>query len=261
MAPLVALGEAEVHLWRAPLDVDVSTLSALARPMPPDELKHAASYRFERDRVRWVAGRGWLRRLLACYIDADPAGLGFRRDASGKPRLAAPSLAWLRFNLARSDEIAVFAVARDLEVGVDVERLRYDFDMESMAPRFLSPREREAVSVLAPRLRVRACFESWTRKEACLKAAGVGLRFPLDRLDVGGSTRRSVRVPGTAQSAIEIGEWSLDGFDAGPGHVAAVAVEGGGVRTPGSGRRLDEAIASPMPQLQDLMTPSMAGRK
>ena len=36
----------------------------------------------------------------------------------------------LRFNLSHSGEFAVFAVARDREVGVDVERVRADADLE-----------------------------------------------------------------------------------------------------------------------------------
>lgn len=242
MTSLVAPSEAEVHLWQAPLDLDALNLSALTAAVSPDERDRARRFRFERDRVRWTAGRGWLRWLVAGYLEVEPAHVSFDLDAFGKPRLAAPPMQWLRFNLAHSDGLAVFAVARDRDVGVDVERVREDLNMEWMARRFLSVRERETVSLLPSRLRVRACFEYWTRKEACLKATGFGLGVPLDELDVSLAPGDTMRVPGLDPSATQAREWSLHGFDAGLEHVAAVAVEGRAVRVPSGARYLDGSV-------------------
>ena len=241
MPSLTPPARAETHLWWAPLAIDAGTLRILALTLSNDERDRAARFRFERDRSRWVAARGWLRRLLAGYLDADPTELRFTSGALGKPCLVTPAASWLRFNMAHSNDVAVVAIARDREVGVDVEALRPDVDMQSLG--VLSMRERELLRTLHPRLRQRAGFEYWTRKEACLKAAGLGLAVRLSELDTSASQRGSMRLPDLDSSAPDVREWSLHGFDVGAGYVASAAVEGRDALTPSPARCIDELLA------------------
>jgi len=134
----IALTAGEVHLWRAPLNVSADTLASLSRALDREEHDRARRFRFEHDRVRWMAARGWLRHLLAGYHGANPAELRFEQHASGKPRLGAPSQ-WLRFNVSHSADMAVFAVARSREVGVDLEHVSDDLAANLVRPAF-SPR-------------------------------------------------------------------------------------------------------------------------
>ena len=84
----------------------------------------------------------------------------------------------------------------------------------------------------------RAFLAAWTRKEAVVKAAGTGLAMPLDGFDTGpvdGAGMRLVRgLPGD-RSFVVVSLGTL------PGHLAAVALEGGRIDL----RRLaDEAVAA-----------------
>jgi 4'-phosphopantetheinyl transferase len=90
----------------------------------------------------------------------------------------------------------------DVEIGVDVERVRPLVDYAELAERFFPPSEAEGVTEQAD------FFRRWTRIEAALKATGAGL--------YGMGSERT-------------GEWTITEIDAGPGYSAAVALPRAGV--------------------------------
>jgi 4'-phosphopantetheinyl transferase len=170
-----ALGETEAHLWAIRLGGDLSAQSAIFSPseiLSMDERRRAARFRFERDRNRFVASHVFLRRVLASYADANPAGLEFTVSGCGKPALTAYDD--LHFNLSHAGDLAVCAVARS-PVGIDIETVRPIADRDAMASRYFTERERETVETLPPDRQSLAFLEIWTRKEAVLKGEGIGL--------------------------------------------------------------------------------------
>ena len=84
-------------------------------------------FRFEKDRRRYLIGRGGLRTLLGRYLDLAPQDLRFETAAAGKPHLASGQ-GELQFNLAHSGEFVLIAIAESRKVGIDVEEIRDDFD-------------------------------------------------------------------------------------------------------------------------------------
>ena len=151
--------------------------------LSPDERERADRFVFARDRDRFVAGRAFLRLLLAQYLGCEPRALRFRYGPNGKPALA-DERSDLHFNLAHSGALAVCALARGSELGVDLERLRPIRDAEGVVRSAFSPREVARLESLPETARLRAFYEGWTRKEAFLKALGHGLARPLDSFDV-----------------------------------------------------------------------------
>jgi 4'-phosphopantetheinyl transferase len=102
-------------------------------------------------------------------------------DPSGKPRLAASEL---QFNVAHSGNLALVAVTRDCEIGVDLELLRpVDRSLE-IATRNFHPHELAAIHATSENALHKTFLRCWTRKEAALKAIGTGLGYPLDAFDV-----------------------------------------------------------------------------
>jgi len=77
----------EVHVWLVSLDSAGEELARFERVLEAEEHASAARYRFPRDQARFVARRGLLRQILACYLDDDPGALRFSASAHGKPRL------------------------------------------------------------------------------------------------------------------------------------------------------------------------------
>jgi 4'-phosphopantetheinyl transferase len=192
--------------------------------LAPDELARAARYRFERDRARFVVARATLRALLAAYTARPAASLGFETPGHGKPLLADPDPGQLRFNLSHSGAVALYAVASDREVGVDVERV--DPRAARDVSRILAPAEATALEALPADQRLDAFFACWTRKEAYLKARGLGLALGLDRFAVSLAPDEPVRLAWSADDPAEVTRWRLEALAPGPGYAGALAAEG-----------------------------------
>ena len=225
----LGLGNDQVHVWRACLDVPESRVGALRRTLAFDELGREKRYRFERDRRRFIVGRGALRALLGRYMGIEPGQLRFRYGPRGKPRLVGEvGEGALCFNVAHARELALFALTRGRQVGVDLEFVREDLAGMEIAERFFSPREVAALQQLPAGARTEAFFNCWTRKEAYIKATGDGLSLPLDQFDVSLAPGEPPALLGTECDPAEASRWSLCELDPGPGYVAALAVEGHG---------------------------------
>jgi 4'-phosphopantetheinyl transferase len=216
----------EVHVWHADLDRAAREMPYLGDLLSADERARAARFHFAQDRERWVTARSLLRRLLARYLDTDPARLRLIYGAYGKPALEEEP--WLRFNLSHSGGIVLFAVAGGREVGVDVERVRDDIDAEDLAPAVFSHQERQALRVAAPGEKNALFFALWTAKEAYIKARGLGFSYPVQQLTVtlaGGTDAILTRseAPDREESLPPLSLWRLHGIE---GHEAALAAEG-----------------------------------
>jgi 4'-phosphopantetheinyl transferase len=223
----LTLSNAEVHVWRTTLDPATSCVERLQRTLSADEWSRAARFHFPRDRRRFIVARGVLRDILSRLLGVQPAALGFRYSAYGKPALADDvDEEGLRFNVSHSHEMALFAVTRGREVGVDIEYLGRETACEEIAERFFSARERASLRRLPAAMKHQAFFNCWTRKEAYIKAHGEGLSLPLDQFDVSLAPGEPVALLATHSDPREVLRWSLQALTPGPDYVAALAVEG-----------------------------------
>jgi 4'-phosphopantetheinyl transferase len=222
----------EIHVWTADLDGGPAVRLAESGTLSPAELDRAGRYRFEDDRRRFVVARAALRYLLAGYLGIDPGSLRLVSGPRGKPQLDPSTSTCLRFNMSRSHDLAVFAVTGDREIGVDVERVRTDVDLEPLVGRVLSLAERGALDLLAPGDRQRAFYRCWTRKEAYLKGLGVGLVVEPHELDVTDDNVKPTTRGEFRSLLAPRSKWSLYDAHLGSGYVAALAVEGDLVSPP-----------------------------
>jgi 4'-phosphopantetheinyl transferase len=219
------LPENEIHVRLTSLDVSPSSLAELRRTLSPDERERADRYRFEPDQRRSIISRGYLRLLLGKILDLPPDALRFEYDDFGKPWLV-PAQGLLQFNVSHSGNLILIAIARGRAVGIDVEKIRTDFEMDRVAARFFSANEREKLASISGYDRWEAFFTCWTRKEAYLKAKGVGLSMPLDQFDVSFLPNEEARLLETRPERQEAERWRLAPLAIPLGYVAAVAAEG-----------------------------------
>lgn len=175
----------------------------------------------DRDRDRFIVRRGLLRVILGRYVGCHPGELEYQYGEYGKPELPG----WLRFNLSSSRGLALYALARDRELGVDVERMRDDLRHADLADRYFSTAEREELRTLPAGVAMRAFFNGWTRKEAYVKALGTGLVTRLDSFTVSLTPGAPARL--LAPHVSDGRRWTLLSLDVMPGHAAALAVAGG----------------------------------
>ena len=219
----------EVHVWRAVLDQPGSRIHALHRILAADEQIRAGHFHFDRDREHFIVARGVLRAILGDYLNQAPECLSFCYGSHGKPALAGRSdLDTIRFSVSHSHGAALYALARGREVGIDIERIRSDLAITEIAERFFSPPEAARLRALPTEVQPEAFFRYWTRKEAYIKALGGGLSIPLDRSDVTAAAGESGPVVVPLQDPAGTSHWCVQELPAGPGYVAALAVEGQG---------------------------------
>jgi 4'-phosphopantetheinyl transferase len=167
-----------VHVFRVSLAREPAELERLAQCLTPEEIERAQRFVGEARRRRALASRALLRQILGRTLGAAPRSLSFTAGRFGKPALADRAI---DFSLSHTGDLALVALSRGRELGIDVEQVRPLDDLERLVERFLAPSERAVVRELPDAERPRGFFRAWTRKEAWLKARGEGLGGPLDR--------------------------------------------------------------------------------
>jgi 4'-phosphopantetheinyl transferase len=221
------LGDDDVHVWRAALNQPAAAISAFSQILATEELNRASKYHFQKDRDRFIVARALLRLILGSYLRKEPGELRFCSNPYGKPSLAAAADSeTLRFNLSHSRDLALYAVARNREVGLDLEYARHDFDTAKIAAQFFSQSEIAALDALPANMQPEGFFRCWTRKEAYIKARGQGLSLPLDEFAVSLSPNHPAALLSVANNPAEVSRWSLQELAPGPGYLAAIAIEG-----------------------------------
>ena len=170
-----------VHLWAWSLVRASFDLAAEARLLSPVELGRLRRFRFEADRVRFAISHATLRRILSGYLACAPDELHFSTNPYGRPYLAKPATQ-LSFNLSHTSDVAILGLTCTAELGVDVETIR---PIErDVAQTHFSSRELADLDSLSGPLWLEGFYNCWTRKEAILKAEGLGLNPPLAAFDV-----------------------------------------------------------------------------
>ena len=213
------------------MDQTPSQRQCFLHNLAADEQARAERFYFERDREHFIVARGVLRAILGGYLNRAPEELSFCYSAYGKPSLAGEFEGdAIRFSVSHSGGVALYAVTRGREAGIDIERIRSDLAVAEIAERFFSPREVAMLRTLPAEAQTQAFFCCWTRKEAYIKARGEGLSLPLDQFDVSLAPGEPAAVLGTQRDPSEASRWSLQELTPAPGFVAALAVAGHGWR-------------------------------
>jgi 4'-phosphopantetheinyl transferase len=223
----LGLAPNEVHVWRVPLNQSAAEILPLERVLSPDEREKAARFYFDKDRRRFVQARAALRFILGEYLQVDPQTLEFSYGPQGKPSLAnGHADNSLRFNLSRREGLALIAVTRGREIGVDVELVAADLPVFEIAETTFSEAELGTLRNLPEDLHVAGFFNCWTRKEAYVKARGEGLSFPLKQFDVSLNPGAPAQLIHVRDNLDDINRWTLQEIPVGEDYVAALVVEG-----------------------------------
>ncbi len=193
-------------MWTQALDLTSPEVQRFRELLSDDELTRAGRFHFDKHRERFIVARGRLREILAGYLNTDPNRIVFRYGKKEKPETTG-----VKFNLSHSAGLAVYAITRDREIGVDVEEIRTEIAQEQIAERFFCSNEVTSIRTAPAEQQALAFFRCWTRKEAYIKALGVGLSMPLSSFDV---------------SSGSIGRWSIRSIDLPSPYVGAVCTEG-----------------------------------
>lgn len=197
-------------LSSAPLDTTVwwahtsAASERLLRLLDRSERERQSRFRLQADRDRHLLGRALSRLVLADRAGCAPEEVTFdlrcrsceeksRTGADGgrsgpegphgKPVPSGTARGW-EISVSHSGEWVALALTREVPVGVDVERISETRDLAGLAGYTLADDEQRAWNALAEKDRAGAFFGYWARKEALLKATGLGLSGGLRRVVV-----------------------------------------------------------------------------
>ncbi len=219
----------QVHVWQANLSVDDSILQKLQTTLSEDEKRRADRFYFPTDKNHYIAARGILRSILARYLDTNPELIKFTYTPQGKPYIVntnrEDSVKYenkcIQFNLSHSQNLALYAIAIDRPVGIDLEYYRQIPDALALAKRWFLPSEyQELLAQTNPEIYF---FRAWTAKEAYLKATGIGLR-DLSTVEITITPDNLLQFK-TINSSKELAQqWSLLELNPAPGYIGALAI-------------------------------------
>ncbi|TMB89361.1 MAG: 4'-phosphopantetheinyl transferase superfamily protein, partial [Chloroflexi bacterium] len=171
--------------------------------------------------------RGILRAILGRYLSRDPRTLHFCYSQYGKPSLVSEGCSDpLFFNVSHSHGMALYAISRNFNIGVDIEYMRMDIECEQIAVRFFSPYEVRMLLAVPKGVQHEAFFNCWTRKEAYIKGRGLGLSLDLNQFDVSLIPGEPAAILNIREEGQDVSRWSLHALSPGPGYKAALAIEG-----------------------------------
>lgn len=170
-----------LRLWW--IDLDRHAEQVPLRGLSVQELQRAERLHSPLQGQRQRAARHALRLILAQALGCAPGEVNLSSSVLGKPTLGgAPGL---HFNLSHRDHLGLVGLHALQPVGVDVEVARPLNDLNGLVASALSADERHTAERLGPADRLAHFYGCWTRKEAALKALGVGVAAPLPTIDVG----------------------------------------------------------------------------
>lgn len=170
---------AGADLWL--VDLDAPEALSWRSTLSDAERERAARFVFPRDRSRYEAAHGALRHLLARSAGRSPDAVQLTSGAFGKPSMATHE--GIEFNLSHSQDAALIAIGR-APLGVDIEVLRPLDDWRSLAAAHFTRAEQAVIASRPAEAQSIEFLRCWTRKEACLKALGLGLSLDTRAVDV-----------------------------------------------------------------------------
>ena len=178
----------QIHFWWIDItNYDKADIEVFESLLSKKEQQQAQRFRFAKDQKRYLITHGCKRQILAKYLFTAPQKLEFKKTKREKPFLIFPSSALL-FNISHSAEKIAIAVwnrkkeaKRSFSLGIDVEQFDTKRAHDIIAQHFFSSFEQK---MMAKSNMIEQFYTFWTRKEALLKASGIGLLGNIQELEV-----------------------------------------------------------------------------
>lgn len=172
----------DLEIWHvampsSDINLDDSILNA-------SERERASRYRQPADRIRYVATRVMLRKLVGLRLGVKPASLHFAATQRGRLELLGLEER-LSFNVSHSGDHALIAMSDVRTVGIDIEYIDPMLDWRQLLSVVCTDDERQILTTEKPEwIQLEQFFRCWTAKEAVLKALGLGIAKGLSVLSV-----------------------------------------------------------------------------
>ena len=208
-----------VKIWTV-LNSSSLDLTPYLQFLSSDEKERAKKFRFQGDQANYILGKSILRILVGKYLEQDPKSIEFNYNAYGKPEL--PDGSGLKFNISHSGDLVLLGFNEIHPIGVDVEKIKIDFDVMEVAANYFSATELRSLRKVPHEDQKRAFYRCWTRKESFIKAKGLGVSFPLDKFSVSIDKDEEAQLIETNWEPNEKDQWQIYSFVPAKNYLAAI---------------------------------------
>lgn len=215
------LNDKEAHIWCFNINNFSQNTEFYESFLSPFEINKAAKFRFKKDRKTSIFTRGALRMLSSSYLNLDANKIDFKYGEYGKPQYGFDTS--INFNVSHSGSYIVIAFVKNSDIGVDIEKIKIDFDLLKIADNFFSADEVDTLRRLSKNEQVCGFYRCWTRKESFIKAKSLGLTFPLASFTVSLEDNYAALLK-TDWNPLEVGDWNLFSFRPHKNYVGALTV-------------------------------------
>lgn len=175
-----------LHIWI--IDIKKYSSDFFWSILSDQEKEKANRYQVNKSKKNFIVTRGCLKTILAKYLQTTPAEIDFIYAKNGKPILKNKSENNLHFNVSHSKELGVIGVTQNDDVGIDVEYMEDMDNYNEIIKRFFSEKEYASFQQLTKTAEKDAFYNSWTKKEAYIKATGDGFKRSLASFTIGFDT-------------------------------------------------------------------------
>jgi 4'-phosphopantetheinyl transferase len=177
-------------------------------------------FRCDQHSKRYVLAHAATRLILSSYNGICPQNLLFEYNSHGKPFVKNHEGPF--FNLSHSNEIALCGIVNSGQIGIDIEKCR-NISWQALSNRFLSEAELKSFENLTTRQKEERFFSYWTKKEAYIKAKGVGHSLPLDTFSVECNSTFTPSLTASRFTPEDVGRFRLWDLPVPAGYKAALA--------------------------------------
>ena len=219
--------QSEIHIWRINLTSLNDNETQLNDSFSDEECDRAQCFHFVKDRRRFVVRRMALRDLLGKYLGVRAKALRLLHTPHGKPVIEGQAgSAGIRFSCSHSADWALIAITRGLELGVDLEQHRPMSDLADLVNASFSDHEITEWMSIPEAFKIRCFFDGWSRKEAFVKAIGLGLSFSLKNFSVSLARNQPAKLLNVENDPEAVNHWKIQSLDVLPDYSGALVFEG-----------------------------------
>ncbi len=223
---LALLPRHEAHIWLIDPETirDGTVLTDFRTLLSVEERTQCDRFHFPQDSHQYLVSHAMVRKVLSAYTGLAPAEWRYSRSNHGRPEIANQDVADIRFNLTHTCGLAACIVTRDVECGIDVEKLDSRHHLAGIAQRMFAAEECQLLEQLHGKKQIEAFFTRWTLREAFVKAKGIGISYPTRKLHFDIEDDDTIRVRFDSDLDEDDGHWQFRLLRPSGEHIMAIAL-------------------------------------
>ena len=214
-----------IHIWRIRVPDEQELPHYWSNLLTDEERDRVNRKRLPIDSRRTLASRACLRTLLGGYLHLKPQDIELKTKCEGKPFIENQgTTSRIEFNVSHSGEWILMGFSLDQSLGIDVEQRR-ELVFGDLVNDFFTPSEQKHWNALHPDQHSMAFFSAWTRKEAYLKAIGLGLMKAPNSFAISVNDKSPSKIEWCSDNPTTCSQWQIIDLEPAPGYMGALAAE------------------------------------